>query len=264
MKCLFKNLNTRKASAQLISIILIIFSKGNFAGAPFLTDDPIPLNSKQWEIFLFSILDKNNDLFLEPDLFAPAVEINYGPLDDLQLHAIVPYSWSLPNAAPAANGLGDIEVGVKYRFIRETSTRPQVGFAPLLELPSGNANRNLGNGIPWVKLPVWAQKSWGKWTTYGGGGYVINTAPGMLNYFYTGWLLQRQLKESLTLGSEIFYQAAITADGSASVILNAGGFYNFNKNFSLIFTVGHSIAGQNHLISYLGLHWTFGNVSPPS
>ncbi|KTD68696.1 MULTISPECIES: transporter [Legionella] len=265
MKCLFKNFKTRKASTLLLSIMLIIFSKVNFAGAPFLTDDPVPLNSKQWEIFLFTIFDKNNDLFLEPDLFAPAIEINYGPLDDLQLHAIVPYAWSLPNAAPPANGLGDIEVGVKYRFIRETSKQPQVGFAPLLELPSGNVYQNLGNGIPWVKLPVWAQKSWGKWTTYGGTGYAINTAPGMLNYFYTGWLLQRKLKESLTLGSEIFYQGAITADGNASVILNVGGFYNFNKNFSLLFTAGHSIAGQNHLVGYLGLYWTFGKVySPPT
>ncbi|CAM2740859.1 Uncharacterised protein [Legionella steigerwaltii] len=264
MKCLFKHLNIRKRTAQFISSILIILSKTTYAGAPFLTDDPVPLNHKQWEIFLFSILDKNNDLFLEPDLFAPALEINYGPSNDLQLHAIVPYAWSLPNAAPPANGLGDLEVGIKYRLIHETAKMPQIGFAPLLEIPTGNANQNLGNGSPWGKLPVWAQKSWRKWTTYGGAGYAINSAPGMLNYFYTGWLLQRKIKEQLTLGGEIFYQGAITADGSASVIFNAGGFYNFNKNFSLLFTAGHSVAGQNQLVGYLGLYWTFGNVySPP-
>ena len=30
--------------------------------------------------------------------------------------------------------------------------------------------RGLGNGRAWCKIPLWIQKSWGPWTTYGGGG----------------------------------------------------------------------------------------------
>ncbi|MCW8386500.1 transporter [Fluoribacter dumoffii] len=255
MKCLF--LSLKEIAVSLARISLIGLTTASYAGAPFISDDPLPLKYKQWEVIIFSGLDKNNDLFLEPYLFAPALEINYGPSEDLLLHALVPYAWALPSPAPLASGLGDIELGAKYRFLRETSKLPQIAFAPLLEVPTGSVNKNLGNGIPWGKLPIWAQKSWGKWTTYGGGGYVINTAPGMLNYFYSGWLLQKQLKDQLILGGEVFYQTAITAEGNYSVLLNAGGVYSFNKNFSLLFSARHSIFGQNHLIAYLGLYWTF-------
>jgi hypothetical protein len=29
------------------------------------------------------------------------------------------------------------------------------------------------------------------------------------------------------------------------------------KHFSLLFAVGHTIAGEDHLISYVGLYWTW-------
>jgi hypothetical protein len=258
MKYLFNKLEIKKIIFWLISIILITVHSVVHAGPPFLTDDPEPIDYKHWEFYLFSILDKNNVALLEPDLFGPAVEINWGSLPDVHLHASIPYAWSLPNAAPAAHGLGDIELGIKYRFIHETKKIPEVGIFPLIELPTGNANQNLGNGILWAKLPIWAQKSWGKWTTYGGGGYAINSVPGMLNYFFAGWLLQRTLNDHLLLGAEIFYQDALSVNSSTSTILNVGGNYNFNKNFALLFSAGHNITGQENTVGYLGLYWTSG------
>lgn len=177
MNYLFHKLEIKKIIVWLIIGILLIVCKAVHAGPPFLTDDPEPIDYKHGEFYLFSILDINNVALLEPDLWGLAVEINYGPLPDVHWHAIVPYAWSLPNAAPAANGLGDIELGIKYRFIHETDKMPQVGIFPLLEIPTGNANQNLGNGVTWAKFPIWAQKSWGQWTSYGGGGYAINSAP---------------------------------------------------------------------------------------
>ena len=43
-------------------------------------------------------------------------------------------------------GLGDTELGVKYRMVSETSDCPQVGLFPLLEVPTGDETRNLGSG----------------------------------------------------------------------------------------------------------------------
>jgi hypothetical protein len=42
-------------------------------------------------------------------------------------------------------------------------------------------------------LPLWIQKSWGDWQTYGGGGYYIDQdyAVSDKNYWYAGWLLQK-------------------------------------------------------------------------
>lgn len=76
--------------------------------------------------------------------------------------------------------------------------------------------------------------------------------------------MQKEVKDNLTLGSEVFYEEAMTFDGAASLILTAGGIYNFTKNFALQFSGGHSIAGQEHLLGYLGLYWSFGKDSSSS
>jgi hypothetical protein len=70
-------------------------------------------------------------------------------------------------------------------------------------------------------------------------------------------MLQREFGELLTLGGEIFVEGKTTDDGRASVMANFGGYYKFTENFNLLFIVGHSIAGENHLVVYMGLYWTW-------
>ena len=252
-----------KKIGTIIVLIVLITNETSFAGPPFLTDDPEPIDYHHYELYLYTILDKNNVGVEEPQLQSPAMEMNWGVLPNVQLHIMVPYAWSLPSAAPAARGLGDIEVGFKYRFIQETENRPQVAIYPLIELPTGNTNQNLGNGKLWLKLPIWLQKNWGDWTTYGGIGYALNSATymqvAMRNYPFAGLLVQRKMNGHLTLGVELFSQGAVSAEKSRSfTIMNAGGNYKFTKNFSLLFSSGHSVVGEQHLDGYLGLYWTGG------
>jgi hypothetical protein len=168
---------------------------------------------------------------------------------------------SFPGGGPSAYGAGDTELGIKYRFVQETDLRPMVGVFPMLELPTGNSGNGTGNGRTWAKLPLWLQKSWGdagdKWTTYGGGGYAFNDALGQRSYPFGGWLLQKDLSDTLTRGGELFAQGKTTDQGEAALFANVGGTYGFSENFSLLFSVGHTIAGENHLIAYIGLYWTW-------
>ena len=216
------------------------------------------MDYKHWELYTFSTLDKNKD---GKQIQTPAFEMNYGFAPNFQAHAVFPFLESLPDGGRAAYGGSDTELGVKYRFLQETEKTPMAGIFPMLEVPTGDADRGLGNGRTWAKFPVWLQKSWGKedrqWTTYGGAGYALNTAWGQRSYPFAGWLLQKQLTEKLTLGGEIFTQGRTQDGGRATVIGNFGGQYNFTKNFSLLFSVGHSIAGERHLVGYLGLYWTW-------
>jgi hypothetical protein len=129
---------------------------------------------------------------------------------------------------------------------------------PLLEIPTGDADRGLGNRRAWGKLPLWLQKSWGPWTTYGGGGYAINPAPEQRDYFFGGWLLQRDLGERLTLGGEIFAQGRSSDDTRSFAVFNLGGIVKITPNFHLLFTGGHTLTGGSHTIGYLGLYWTGG------
>jgi hypothetical protein len=226
-----------------------------YGGPPFLTDDPEPVEYRHYEAYLFSTIDATSDgKFIQ----GPAMELNMGAMKNLQLHMIVPLAGSFPQGGPSSYGMGDIELGAKYRFLEETDHRPQAGIFPLLEIPSGDSTRGLGNGRTWAKLPLWLQKSWGPWTTYGGGGYAINGAPGQRNYAFGGWLLQRDLGEKLTLGGEVFTQGRSSDDVRAVTLFNLGGTYKFNENFFLLFSGGHTIAGQQNTVGYLGLYWTWG------
>lgn len=227
----------------------------SFAGPPFLTDDPEPVDFKHWEAYLFSIVDAMRK---QTDLMGPAFEFNVGALPNLQLHIIIPMAYVSPADAPSAYGFGDIEFGVKYRFIQETDHWPMVGIFPMFEIPTGDAGRGLGNGQAWWRLPLWLQKSWGSWTTYGGAGYVINPAPRQQNYWFGGWLLQRDLSERLTLGGEIFAQGKSSDDIRSFAVLNLGGFFKITPNFQLLFSGGRSFAGGRNTIGYLGLYWTGG------
>ena len=243
------------AARALVAGSLLVASRLALAGPPFLTDDPEPVEYKHSEFYVFSTHDKSKD---GSQTAIPAFEYNFGVIQNTQLHIVVPFSRSAPSDASSEYGLGDTEVGVKYRFLRETDTRPQVGIFPMAELDTGDADKGLGNGKTWWRLPVWAQKSWGGWTTYGGGGVVINHAAGQKDCHFVGWLLQNDIDEKLTLGGEVFGQTKETDNGDATTLVNFGGYYKFTPDFNLLFSTGHSVSGESHTIAYVGLWWGWG------
>jgi hypothetical protein len=231
------------------------FSKTASAGPPFLTDDPEPVDFKHWEAYLFSTI---SDRARQTDAVGPAAEFNVGALPNLQLHLVIPLAYAAPQGASRAYGFGDIEFGMKFRFVQETKGRPMVGVFPMIEIPTGDSGRGLGNGRAWWRLPLWVQKSWGPWTTYGGGGYAFNPSPGQRNYPFGGWQVQRELGEKLTLGGEIFAQGKSASDFPASAVFNLGGYFKITEKFQILFTGGHSFAGARNTVGYLGLYWTGG------
>jgi hypothetical protein len=232
----------------------MVLAGAAIAGPPFQTDDPEPVDFHHYEAYIFSTFDRASG---DSQAQIPAFEFNVGTAPNVQLHAILPMALSAPASGPDQYGVGDMELGVKYRFLQERNGHPQVGVFPLLEVPTGDARRGLGNGQAWARLPLWIQKSMGHWTTYGGGGYTLNTAPGMRSAPFAGWLLQRDLNQHWTLGGEAYGQGASTVGGQSSTFLDGGGYYNVSKEFQVLFMLGHTVAGERHLISYLGLYWTW-------
>ncbi|MGA2963662.1 MAG: transporter [Candidatus Korobacteraceae bacterium] len=233
--------------------LLLVFScTSAVAGPPFQTDDPEPVEYHHYEAYAFGTFDRASGSTLSE---LPAAEFNMGAAPNLQLHIIVPGAYLDPSGA---YGIGDIELGAKYRFVQESGKRPQIGTFPLLELPTGDSRRGLGNGQVWARLPLWLQKSYGPWTTYGGAGYQINHAPGMKDSLFAGWLVQRQLNKRLTLGTEVYHQESQASGARQTTFVDPGGYYNFRENFSLLFMLGHTVTGERHTVGYLGLYWTWG------
>jgi hypothetical protein len=128
----------------------------------------------------------------------------------------------------------------------------------MAELPPGNSTNGIGNGRTWYRLPLWIQKSWGPWTTYGGGGYALNNAPGQTNYPFGGWLVQRDLSEHLTIGGEIYSQGPQFVGDRQSTFYNLGGYIAPTKHFNILFSLGRTISGDSETIAYFGLYRTGG------
>ena len=233
---------------------LIAPPKAN-AGPPFRTDDPEPVEYQHWEFYTFST---GTHIGGDTSGVLPAWEFNYGLIPNGQVHLVAPVAFDRPSGGPTLFGYGDTELGFKYRFIKEEKdgTRPQVGIFPMLELPTGNQNRNLGAGHVRLFLPVWVQKS------FGGGGYWINQDDtlGDKNYWFFGWLLQRKITDKLTLGGELFHQTADTVNGADSTGFNIGGFYDFDEHNHLLFSAGAGLqnASQTNIYSwYVGYQITY-------
>jgi len=248
----------RVANAALtaISFLLILGMGSAWAGPPFVTDDPVPVEFRHWEVYIASEWEHDKQEGTSATL--PHVEVNYGVIPDVQLHVIVPMSYSAPHEGPTQYGIGDLELGVKYRFIHETDWLPQAGIFPLIEVPTGDSSRGLGEGDINIFLPIWIQKSWGPWTTYGGGGYWLHPGEGNKNYWFAGWLLQRDLSEVVTLGAEIFYTSPKAKDESDETSFNIGGFINLSEVYHILFSVGRDFKGPNTFSAYLAFQWTFG------
>lgn len=230
------------------------------AGPPFQTDDPDPVAYRHFEAYVFELSD--GTVPGGTTLTIPGFEANWGVVPNIQLHMVVPLGASFaPNGGPVHYGVGDTELGAKVRLMKETKRLPEVGVFPFVELPSGSAVNGLGVGKTWYRLPLWIQKSWGPWTSYGGGGEAVVPQTGYKDYPFAGWLVQRQMSKKLMLGVELFGHGAegeAATSTRSSTMADLGGSYEFKDGFDLLFAAGRSVAGQAETYTYVAFYWTWG------
>lgn len=238
------------------------------AGPPFQTDDPTPVDLGHYEAYVFGSAGGTP---AEIDAVGPGFEFNWGALPRVQLHAILPlgsiFPLNNPVFAPAgtgssAFGLTDMELGIKYAFIKQTKHRPQIGSFTMFEIPTGSFSRGLGVGRVWYKLPIWVEKEFGPWSLVGGLGYVVNPQSQYRDFLYGGFLGKREINKKLELAAEVFSHARegfATPQTEASTLVDAGGYYHFaSPGLQFLFAYGHSVAGQTENYAYLGLYKTWG------
>jgi hypothetical protein len=238
-------------------LVLVIVSSPAAAGPPFVTDDPEPVEYRHWEFYLASeiLVTRKDSLGTLPHL-----EINYGVLPEVQIHLIAPISFH--HVDDATNfGFGDMEVGVKFRFIHETDWLPQIGTFVMVEIPTGNSVRGLGNGAAQVFVPLWLQKSWGHWTTYGGGGYGFNAAKVGQSWWYVGWQAQYSFSVLLTLGAEVYYTTSHEKGGDSDFSFNIGLILNITDNHHILLSAGRDILGPIEIQGYLAYQLTVGPLN---
>lgn len=221
------------------------------AGPPFLTDDPEPTNTGHWEIYapLFEAEGSGEDFE-----GAFGAEINYGPVKDVQLTVGLPVAYA-HDATGWRSGVGDVAASVKYRFYHDEAANLQIAVFPGVTLPT--ASKGMGAGHVTALLPIWAQKDFGKWSVFGGGGYAINPGAGNRDYWTGGVAVTRQFGDRLLVGLEADRQGADNLAGSASTSLGIGAIYDLPGPLRLLASGGPTFDDEGrkgfHAFAALGL-----------
>jgi hypothetical protein len=221
-------------------------------GPPFLTDDPEPVQFRHWEYYVSSMNTYQQKVWSGT---LPHFEVNYGIIRNVQIHLLMPVNYNYIQHEGVKFGYADTEFGIKYCFVQETENSPQVGIFPIVQIPTAK-NSEFGNGRAQFFFPVWVQKSWDKLTTYGGAGYQVNPGKGNKNFLFTGYEIQYDFSPVITLGGELYYHTPGESQGKSVFAFNIGGSLNMSSKAHIIFSMGHSLANQNFISSYIGFLWT--------
>ena len=207
-----------------------LFASAASAGPPYQTDDPEPTDLGHWEIYAFAAGTRAEGGFDG----AAGLDLNYGPLPNVQLTATLPIDFARDGGTHV--GAGDVELGVKYRLLNDEQAGFSVAIFPRVILPT--ASHGFGTGRLRLLLPVWAQKDFGPWSLFGGGGYTINPGAGNRDYWQSGLALTRTVTPRLSLGAEITHQGPDAAGARSTTALGAGGIYHVAGPVSLLFSGG--------------------------
>jgi hypothetical protein len=251
-------------SLKQIGLVVILSLKVTliFSAPPFITDDPDPVEYQHWQFYLFSTLDKS-DMYRQVNV--PSFTLNYGALPNFEASLTFGFLSFKQNVflealnVLDAYGFTDMALTPKYTLIKETNTFPQIAVAPSISFPTGAQRRGLGNGRSILTYPIWLQKSWGSWTTYGGGGYLENLTPNTKNFYFEGWVIQKELSDKIMLGMEIYHQNGSLVTGRSTTLATWGGSYSFPSSKSVLFSFSRQITSEKHLMIYLGLFLEFAD-----
>ncbi len=224
------------------------------AGPPYVTDDPEPTDEGHYEIYAFAGGTTTED----GGGGAGGIDFNYGAAPDLQLTAVIPVAWDNPSDGRAGTNLGNIELAAKYKFLHQDDSGMNVAFFPRIFLPAGSGT--VGERHVSLLLPLWIGRSWNDWSTFGGGGCIINRGGDSQNFCQAGWAVTNQIMPRLQVGAEIYHQTADTIGGRASTGLGFGALYDLTQNLHLLASDGPGIQNAdltNRMTWYSSILFTF-------
>ena len=223
---------------RVLAMIALGFASSSVvAGPPFLTDDPAPVDLHHAEINLIA----QQTRAISGHGGSAAGEVNLGCAAETQCHVAVPIAFDHPAGGASQEGLGDIELGVKHRFLDQPGDGWSAAVYPTVDLPTGDAHRGLGNGRAQLLLPLWVQRSSGAWSWDVGIARLINRAPGARDSWFAGVLVQRSFGEWLTLGAEVFHRTSTATGEPSAAGFNVGAIVNIASQQNLLVSAGRGL-----------------------
>jgi hypothetical protein len=221
------------------------------AGPPFDTDDPDPTEYRNYEIYA-GIDDHRDTDTLTSEL--PFLEINYGLMPNVQFSVHFGDAEQTAPGAATAYGFEDFEAGLKMRFVQETSRSPQVSFYPQITTSTGVDGVSAGHGT--LFLPFWAQKTIGKVTVFGGGGFDFDRDESGPGDWQAGIAATYPVAPDDTIGME--FTRTTPHDDYEQSDVGFGYIHSVGSLHAVLFSAGRSFGMQPHFRAYMAYGWFLG------
>jgi len=242
----------------LPACILFLFVASLLAqgGPPMITDDTGTIDKGHFEINTAFTMEWGEDGRLWG---TPLVDFNYGTSKNTQLKIELPYLVLHNNGQPGVHALGNINVGVRWRF-RDGDEKGRLALSvyPQLEVNSpGSSARRLGivDRGPGFLLPLQWEMHWGKTGVNGDAGYRFRRGEDEAIY---GVLVGREFKR-FDLLAEIHGTGARRHLNDSEVVFNVGTRIPLTRHATWLMSAGGSLRPGHDptLIGYAGLQWIF-------
>lgn len=234
----------RRVFASAIAVALTLLTPAAWAGPPYASDDPQPTDYKQFEIYLFA---SGSDARAGSEGTA-GIDFNYGAAPNLQLTAVLPWAHEHPIDAGSSGGIGNIELAAKYRFLHQNQIGWDVAVFPRYFMSSRSSRVSDQHGA--FLLPLWVQKDWDRWSTFGGGGCVFQKAEDSRNFCFTGWAVTHAFAPHLRMGVELVHRSTDTPGGHSSTGMGAGLAYDINDRYHFLASAGPTLRNAVETVRY--------------
>lgn len=231
---------------------LLLVGTPALAGPPYLTDDPVPTDTGHWEIYAFGAGEGRRST-VDADT---GTDLNYGPVEGVQLTATLPLSFSHEPGEGWRSGAGDVELGVKYRFFHDEEHGLSAAIFPRVIFPT--ASHAPGEKARFL-LPLWVGKDFkGGTSIFGGGGYLINPGAGNRDFWQVAVAVTQEINDGLSVGAEITRQGPEAVGGTSQTRAGLGSIIAVSKHANILLSGGPTWADRRtgyHLYVALGLNY---------
>jgi hypothetical protein len=222
-------------------------------GPPYYTNDPGTPGNHNWEIN-FGYMP-----FLFPNqatTHTPDVDINFGLGERIQLTYEDAWLRVRNPALPVRYGMGQDQLGVKWRFY-DTGEKG-MAFSIFPQLSVNNPNHAVQRGItpPGASLlvPLEFTKKFGPVDVNAEAGYnIVHLGP---DGWFFGFVVGHEFTKKLEMDAEL-YTSGTFHPAFAEPLLEVGGRYKLHRPFILLLMAGRSLApaqsNQPYFVGYFGV-----------
>jgi hypothetical protein len=246
---------TRYAAAVAVVIFSLLAPSQARAqgGPPYYTNDPGTPGNRNWEINLgyMPFLYDGSSAAHVPD-----VDINYGVGDRTQLTFESAWLRVKKGADAPSYGLGQDQLGVKWRFYDNAKTGFAISIFPQVSIDNPGHSVQRGIVPPGASLivPVECSKTLGPIDVNWEVGYnAVHLGP---DGWLAGLVVGHAMSKKLELDAE-FYGLGTLHHSNSQQTLAAGARYKLRPPFILLLMAGRSVAparnGQPSFVGYFGM-----------